>query len=676
MLRTESSLQSDGQVEEGCGCSRKAGGTHASTKCWHIHCREKRTVATCALLLLCVSVGTRSSRAVSIAAPPIPTKPYRVLLVVEHWSDPYGLVVSSEVDKFQPVAALLKAWSIPFDILRLDQQHLDATYLFRRSGGIRYGAVVWLADPASYGDQDVASLEEATRAGTGLIVVDSRALDSALGKLLGLKFKDFYTSTDILQVTKEHFITRDVAAGKDAPPAQSHDYSKHLWVQPNNAEVLIAQGQHPVLTVNQPGLGAAMWLGSPDLSLLCESPFWKNLFFRSLVWSLGYAVLPNVDYDHSIIFELDDWGTADKGFLSYWRYLEPNEETIRQHLIEPLLRHHGIASAEVDTGYVDRRSKRVVSPWTQKFTDLYGLNQDYTSTRRGLRTAVEAGVLDIESHGWTHMEPDLESPPGPWWTADLAGEASMVGWYAEFADQRRGEETPAVTQIYHMERSLAELQEDFGQQALELKPGNNSWSTSQFNNTAGLAARVGFGLFHGDKATHYLDHEIVLDMANVIPDFNTGYDQLDALNPERWPDHPDGPVILGFHDRDIALDHNFMERLFTALPSNHRTLGANHYIGILHTQVNSSPDGDGFQLTFAQDGHYCAYFANHPSSWRLWLSDPFRQQLAASHPEVWIDGTRVSMKPADFSRETLTIDFLPGLGHSWKLVPAKESKQP
>lgn len=219
MLRTESSLPSDGQVEEGCGCSRKAWGTRAPTKCWHIHCREKRTVATCALLLLCVSVGARSSGAVSIAAPPIPTKPYRVLLVVEHWSDPYGLVVSSEVDKFQPVAALLKTWSIPFDILRLDQQHLDATYLFRRSGGIRYGAVVWLADPASYGDQDVASLEEATRAGTGLIVVDSRALDSTLGRLLGLKFKDFYTSTDILQVTKEHFITRDVAAGKDALPA-------------------------------------------------------------------------------------------------------------------------------------------------------------------------------------------------------------------------------------------------------------------------------------------------------------------------------------------------------------------------------------------------------------------------------------------------------------------------
>ncbi len=99
----------------------------------------------------------QGSRAASMAAPlAVDTKPYRVLLLVEQRSDPYGLVVSSKADKFQPVAAILKAWSVPFDILRLDQQHLDASHLFRRVGGIRYGAVTWLAHPSSYGPQDFA----------------------------------------------------------------------------------------------------------------------------------------------------------------------------------------------------------------------------------------------------------------------------------------------------------------------------------------------------------------------------------------------------------------------------------------------------------------------------------------------------------------------------------------
>src|ERR1039457_3871827 len=96
-------------------------------------------VAVSFLVLSCVvAIAQGSSAPVSAALPANHIKPYRVLLVVEHGSDPYGMVVHAEADRFQPVAALLKAWSVPFDILRLDQQHLDATYLFGRSGEIRY----------------------------------------------------------------------------------------------------------------------------------------------------------------------------------------------------------------------------------------------------------------------------------------------------------------------------------------------------------------------------------------------------------------------------------------------------------------------------------------------------------------------------------------------------------
>ena len=90
-----------------------------------------------------------------------PIKPYRALLVVERWSDPASVVVDHEKDDFQPVAALLKAWSIPFDIFRLDQQHLDDSYLFDREGKIRYGVVVWLADSSSYPNQNLTSLQAA-----------------------------------------------------------------------------------------------------------------------------------------------------------------------------------------------------------------------------------------------------------------------------------------------------------------------------------------------------------------------------------------------------------------------------------------------------------------------------------------------------------------------------------
>ena len=120
-----------------------------------------------------------------------------------------------------------------------------------------------------------------------------------------------------------------------------------------------------------------------------------------------------------------------------------------------------------------------------------------------------------------------------------------------------------------------------------------------------------------------------------------------------------------------------MERLFAALPSNYQTFGTNQYIAIIHTQISSFPDSEGLHLSFAQDSHYCAYFANHPSSWQLWLSDPLREQLAASHQEVSIDDKPTSIREADFKGETLAIDLPPGLGiHSWKLEAAKNSKEP
>lgn len=604
-------------------------------------------------------------------------KPHRVLLVVNQWGDPYGMVVNKDQDKFQPIAALLKAWSIPFDIMRLDQQRLDASYLFDRSGRIRYGAVIWLADSSSYGDQDLDSLEQAADAGTGLIAINSRILDPVLNKLLGIEFKQYYTSNDPFHLAGDHYIVRGLSTDSNAIPSQNRDYSDRLWLAPTTAQVVVAQGQHPVLTVNQSAPGvSAVWLGSTDLSLLCNSPFWRNLFFRSIVWELGYAVLPDEDYAHRVILELDDWGTADKGFLSYWRYLEPNEQTIRQDLIEPLQQRHSVASAMVDPGYVDRQSKRIVSPWAQRFTDAYGLQQDYASTQKGLQEAVTAGVLDIESHGWTHMEPDLESPPGPWWTADLVGEGSVDGWYSEFQDRRRGKDVPAVAQLYHMKRSLTEIQQDFGVQSLELKPGGDAWSKSRFNNTAALAARVGFGLFHGDTSTYYLDHELVLDMADVVLDADTGYDLLSALHPEQWPYHPDGPVILGFHDRDISLDHSFIEQLFAALPTDYRTLAANEYIGVLHTQVHSSDD-NGLHISFELDSQYCAYFENHPSSWQVWLSDPLRKQLSSSHLQLSVDNQPAKISVTDFSHEALAIQLPSGTGtHTWKLETVNGNTTP
>ena len=595
-------------------------------------------------------------------------RPYRVLLVVDHWADPASQVVASEKDSFQPVAALLKAWSVPFDILRLDQQSPGAGYLFERSGRVRYGAVVWLADADSYANKNLSSLAEASAAGTSLIAVSSRFRDPALEQILGLHYKESYSATDPLETNAEHFITREIARQKST----AWEFRARIWVEPHGAQVLLRQGRHPVLTVRQAAPNSSgVWVAAPSVAALRDTPFWRSLFYRCLVWGLGYMVQPDQDYSRHLLLMFDDWGTSDKTFLSYWRYQTLTEEVMRKNVMPALARHKAVISANVVTGFLDRKTHRVISPWNQKLTDSYGVAQDYASTRRGLKAAEAAGVLEIESHGWTHMQPDLDSPPGPWWTADLEGEASSGGWYEEFEDTRRGTEAPALTQLFHLRRSLQYLREDFGATPLSVIVGGGGWSKSYQNHSARVAAQAGFGLFDINERFFYLDRDLVLDMAGISPGGTYAYDR--KLELEKWPPHPDGPLVAIAHDRDISVQHEFVGRTLDMLPADIGFVSMNQYIGTLHTEI-VAPEADSPELRFGFDDHYCAYFAKHSSSWRLLLADPLLDKLRSSSGlGIAVDGRPAGqLSRGDLSGRPIVIQIPAGTGdHTWKLTAAR-----
>ena len=590
-------------------------------------------------------------------------KPYRALLVVDSWNDERSEVVTA-ADKFQPVAALLKAWSVPFDILRLDQQNPGSGFFFERSGRVRYGVVIWLADLASYAGKKMESLDDAVKHGSSLLVACSRFADPVLGHILGLKYKADFRAADPLLVGPSHFITR--ALGKDSQ--SSEEFGSHMWVQPAGAQVLVSQGRHPALTVHEPESDtAAVWMGAPSIKSLVNSPYWRLLFQRSLTWALGYLIVPDFDYSKEILVMIDDWGAADKTFLSYWRYQSVPEELMREKVIPVFKQHHVTASANVVTGFVDRKSHRILSPWEQKFTDGYGVLQDFGSTRRGLLAAVEAGVIEIESHGWTHMQADLDSPPGPWWNADLEGEGSVGGWYEEFEDTRRGVEASAADQRFHLQRSLQYLKEDFNVQPLSIIIGGGGWSKSYTNQSARIAADAGFGLFDINSSYFYLDHGLTLDMTGISPGATHQYDR--ELRPSEWPKHPDGPYVLLFHDRDISLQHEFVKRTFDAVPKDAKFISMNQYIGVLHTQVQSA--NDGLELQFDYDEHYCAYFRNHASSWKLLMADPLAARMKPLQKRNVVVDTEPSTKISDLdlTQQQFSIQLPAGIGsHRVKIV--------
>src|SRR5450631_3533886 len=79
--------------------------------------------------------------------------PYRFLLVIgDQWKDASSTIIE-DGGEFQIVAALLKSWGLPFDILRLDEQRLDRYHLLDRDGRPRYGTIIWDAGPGGLQDQ-------------------------------------------------------------------------------------------------------------------------------------------------------------------------------------------------------------------------------------------------------------------------------------------------------------------------------------------------------------------------------------------------------------------------------------------------------------------------------------------------------------------------------------------
>jgi hypothetical protein len=540
-----------------------------------------------------------------------PDPPYRFLLVVsDQWKDPASFVIE-EGGEFPALAALMKSWGLPFEILRLDQQRLDRYHLLDRDGRPRYGTIIWDAGPGGLGGKGIELLPELVkRHGVNLVVLADTAAGPEVAELAGVRYVSDFISTDSLALAREHFITRGLN-GREKSFLPEGRYWPGNKVAAEGAAVLLTRGPHPFLTVKEwSDGGRVVWLGAHRANVQIRLQLVRDLFKRCLVWAQGYALYR--EYPKTMLLFMDDMGTADKTFLSYWSYRTPTEEEIRKGLIEPLKRHNAVLMQNVNTGWVDRKSRSVLNPWKQtrvEDTVQPGRVHDFASTKRGLDAGLAEGVFEIQSQGWTHMLPDLDSPPGPWWDAPMDGVGSL-GWWTEFGDPVRKKEIPAITQMFHMRRSLEQIREDFGVTPLFLMRGGGGFGRSFPSHTARIAAQLGFGLSElgGDE---YLGRDYVINLQPILSRGGWAYNQ--TLSASEIPWTADAPYFLIFHDRDLAMDVGSVGRLLAELGAGVRYMSANEYCAYLHTAVT----GDARSLTLEYDEHYCRYFASHASSWTL-----------------------------------------------------------
>jgi hypothetical protein len=561
-----------------------------------------------------------------------PPLPYHFLLVISsQWNDPASYLVEGG-GEFQVTVALLKTWGLPFEIMRLDHEQFDEYHLLDREGRPRHGTIIWDANPGDLKGKNLKLIRTLVREqGLGLVVLGDAVAAPEIAEMAGVRYESECVTPSDVSVSREDFITRDLKGREhEFPPANRS--AEGYKVVPEGALVLATRGQHPFITAHEiEGGGRVVWLGAHRPSAEIKQQILRDIFKRCLVWTQGYALYG--EYPKSIILLMDDMGTSEKTFLSYWNYRTLTEEEIRVGLIEPLKRRKAVLVQNVNTGFVDRKTRRVLNPWKQDHVvdELDGKTiHDDASTKKGLDAGLREGVFEIQSHGWTHMLPDLDSPPGPWWTAPLDGLGSL-NWYTEFGDPVRNREVPAAVQKFHMQRALEYIHKDFGVTPLYINRGGGGFSTSYPNHSARIAAQLGFGL-SGITRRAYLGKDFVIDLVPVAGLDGWSYDR--KLSAADIPWSIDAPYFLMLHDRDVAKDLHSVERLLDGLGEGIRYMTANQYCAYLHARVERDTEASStLALALNYDNHYCRYFESNKSRWTLHLSDETRQTLDKVLPE-------------------------------------------
>lgn len=617
------------------------------------------------IIIFLVIFGNTSSSFAS-SSKEIELKPYKVLVVIANqWKDTNNYIIDSEwnipfdytmgmpvVEKdFEQIVSLLKTWGIPFDILRLDKQKLDINKFIDNNNEPIYGCIIWDADQTILIDQDYKVLEKAVKTyGISLIAISNRIKEPVIQSLLGLEYKGCYRHSSRMIITKEHFITRGMHQDT-IPKGEYAGYQRRVQTLVKDAEILAYQGDYPQLTVNEINESTkTVWIGG-DYGL--EFDYYleiRKILRRAITWCIGYSIYKT--YPNTVIMVMDDPGTAQNAYLEHWHYHTLTKSEIEKYLIKPLKEHNALLVVNVCPGFACVESRKIIPSWTRQFTDPFGTYQDYVSTKEGLDKGLDLGVFEIQSHGWTHMQPDLDSFPGPWWDAPIDGEKAEVGWYREFYDTRRDKEIPAEIQTYHMNRSIDGIKEQFGVIPLELRPGGGGISYSYKNNTVRLGGLAGFGWCHGYCGKDY----VITNIQNM--------------------GNPDAPLEIDAppdaHDKGIAEHPTAFNRGLDSL-GNLKYIGFNEYIGYLHAEIKAEGERN-LKLSFDYDNHYCWHFQDNPSTWELHLSDRLiKKMIDKGKLDVVVDGkiTKQGVVPSEYLNEKIIIELPKGTGthtilYRWK----------
>ena len=612
-------------------------------------------------------------------------KPFRVLIIIgDQWTDPLSYVIDGRRVKgedFLDVVNMLKIWGVPFDILRLDEQRLQINRFLDGEAKPNYGCIIWMADPDKLKGFS-ANYETLKKAvydyGISLIGLFDYIKTDQVAALADVKMQDVRTvrlggENDKLIFSGDHFITADaknislpdrqqlskeaapeLTGGKATNADKEEDISSISMIKctvNNQGQVLAKIGDVPQLVVNDINEDTkVVWIGGGK-DWFRKYPVMRTIFRKALVYSIGYGLF-NDNFENGFIFIMDDIGCADHSWYLRWHYPTPPKDTLIKYLIEPLEKNGFMMVQCITSGFVNLDKKMVESPWTVKpFRDIYGNWQDYGSSKEGLLEGIKRGVFEIQhDRAWSHMNWDLDSPPGPYWNSPIDGERANGKWYNEVSDVTRGNvPVPANDLLFIYKTGIDAVKKAFGVVPIdaEIYPGSDlDEGTHTGDDNGRIAAIAGLGM--GRESYVGYDHTIEFKM--MFPEQFTCHD-LDLTvrtdNPSdqmgKWSDC--WPRLEELTTKQLLSSRiagvrsvNLHNQEWIELRKDKHWMGYNETCAYLHADITSNGNSE---IKLFYDNHYCNYFSRKSSYWTLEVSDSFCRKIG-NKAMIYIDGKNTS----------------------------------
>ncbi len=638
-------------------------------------------------------------------------KPYRVLVIIgDQWADPMSYNIDPfrvKGEDFLDVVTMLKIWGVPFDILRLDEQRLQINRFLDYAARPAYGCIIWMADPEKLSGMS-ANFEVLQRAvneyGISMIALFDYVKTNQVAGLAGItcggiKKVRLNNSGERLKITGGHFITNQVSgisipdskqlAGPSIPEANGITSEKNPGEEDiseinmvncsviDGATVLGSIGTTPQLVVRDIDKDTkTVWIGGGK-DWFRKYPSMRNIFRKALVYSIGYGVF-NDNFENGFIFIMDDVGCSEHAWSLTWHYPTPARDSMVKYLIEPLEKYGKMMVMNLTPGFANPEKKIIESSWeVPPFKDIFGNWQDYGSTKKGLEEGLRRGVFELQPHrAWSHMNWDLDSPPGPWWGSTVDGELKKTDWYNEVVDVRRDHApVPSNDLLFIYKKGIEAIKETFGVTPLaaEVRPGAELMEGKHGGDDNGrIAAIAGLGVsrecyvgidytieFKMLMPEQFTCHDLDLTARtnDIADETEAGWDKLWTLSTEQLMDSK----IAGGRRIDLRSNLDWIESR-----KEKHWMGFNETCAYLHSVVKNSKKNE-IELAIGYDDHYCKYFENNPSFWTLELSDWMRKRLGES-AAMAIDGKQSRRRPG----EKQQVEIPAGRGiHNLKIIEGR-----